>query len=362
MPSTASAATGVLDFAAVAGAYSTYLTAREKNIIAYRFGLNGKGSLTLQQIGDKMGVTRERIRQLQDFALQKINENLTDSTMASLSKLIKLAQEIIAENGGIAAEEKIVSEILNHSQRSSQTDKSFIQLALTVDSKTQRFVDRQRFETFWALSSVKKENLEKVEGSIVSVLKDLKKGELSLDFETLFQRVFSFAKEKHGLSLEPELVRSVVDIWSHFAELDGQIGLSEWRWIRPRSVIDKSIIVLRRAMKPMHFTEINDAIINARFDNKTCQAAATHNELIKAKEIVLVGRGTYGLREWGKKGGQVIDLLVEALEKAKKPLSRDELIASVLKHRDAKESTIMVNATRSKKIERTADGLYQLKK
>lgn len=42
---------------------------RERKILQRRFGLLGGGEKTLQEIGDELGVTRERIRQLEDEAL-----------------------------------------------------------------------------------------------------------------------------------------------------------------------------------------------------------------------------------------------------------------------------------------------------
>lgn len=50
------------------------LTNREKEIIIHRFGLNGCDQMTLEEIGDVFGVTRERIRQIQDATLGKIRK------------------------------------------------------------------------------------------------------------------------------------------------------------------------------------------------------------------------------------------------------------------------------------------------
>lgn len=52
------------------------LDARERKIIAYRFGLGGGRERTLEEVGRKFGVTRERIRQLQNIALQKMRKAL----------------------------------------------------------------------------------------------------------------------------------------------------------------------------------------------------------------------------------------------------------------------------------------------
>jgi RNA polymerase primary sigma factor len=49
---------------------------REKKIINARFGLDGSDPITLEEVGDKFGVTRERIRQLQNIALAKLRKAL----------------------------------------------------------------------------------------------------------------------------------------------------------------------------------------------------------------------------------------------------------------------------------------------
>jgi len=50
------------------------LPEREQTILRYRFGLDGEGERTLEQVGEKFGVTRERIRQIQNLALEKLRK------------------------------------------------------------------------------------------------------------------------------------------------------------------------------------------------------------------------------------------------------------------------------------------------
>jgi RNA polymerase primary sigma factor len=52
------------------------LDEREKKIIFSRFGLDGGKPKTLEEVGRKFGVTRERIRQLQNIALMKLRRAL----------------------------------------------------------------------------------------------------------------------------------------------------------------------------------------------------------------------------------------------------------------------------------------------
>jgi len=52
------------------------LDPREVTILRYRFGLDGGSEKTLEQVGEKFGVTRERIRQIQNVALRKLRRKI----------------------------------------------------------------------------------------------------------------------------------------------------------------------------------------------------------------------------------------------------------------------------------------------
>jgi RNA polymerase primary sigma factor len=54
----------------------TVLDERERKIIDARFGLAGQKARTLEEVGQEFGVTRERIRQLQNIALRKLRRSL----------------------------------------------------------------------------------------------------------------------------------------------------------------------------------------------------------------------------------------------------------------------------------------------
>ena len=50
------------------------LDPREATILRYRFGLDGGSEKTLEEVGEKFGVTRERVRQIQNIALNKLRK------------------------------------------------------------------------------------------------------------------------------------------------------------------------------------------------------------------------------------------------------------------------------------------------
>lgn len=52
----------------------TKLDPREATILRFRFGLDGGTEKTLEEVGEKFGVTRERVRQIQNIALRKMRK------------------------------------------------------------------------------------------------------------------------------------------------------------------------------------------------------------------------------------------------------------------------------------------------
>ena len=95
---------------------------------------------------------------------------------------------------------------------------------------------------------------------------------------------------------------------------------------------------------------------------KKAHIATTHNELIKDKRFVLVGRGLYALSEWGYSAGTVKDVLVDILKKSQKPMSKASLVAKVKDARMVKENTILLNLQDSKVFSKKEDGTYTLRK
>jgi RNA polymerase primary sigma factor len=67
------------------------LDPREKKIISQRFGLDGGKPKTLEDVGKDFGITRERIRQLQNVALAKLRRALTQKEGVLKTKFLAAA-------------------------------------------------------------------------------------------------------------------------------------------------------------------------------------------------------------------------------------------------------------------------------
>ena len=87
------------------------LEPREADIIRLRFGLEGRDPLTLEEVGAKIGVTRERIRQLQEQALRQLRKNMATYQKQRTAEEIE-EEKKIEERGrilkGILQQAKII--------------------------------------------------------------------------------------------------------------------------------------------------------------------------------------------------------------------------------------------------------------
>ena len=105
----------------------------------------------------------------------------------------------------------------------------------------------------------------------------------------------------------------------------------------------------------MHFTEIAKSVTDLR--NKQAHAPTVHNELIKDANFVLVGKGTYTLKEFGVIPGTAREIISHFLKKHG-PLKANDVMKMVLKERLFKENTILINLQNRKNFKRMDDGRY----
>jgi Holliday junction resolvasome RuvABC DNA-binding subunit len=153
---------------------------------------------------------------------------------------------------------------------------------------------------------------------------------------------------------------ALASISKNIASLNGRWGLIKWPMVNPKNIRDKIYVILHDNKKPMHFNQIAEAIKGSNLKRKDVTTQAIHNELIKDSRFVLIGRGIYALKEWGYKKGTVADVIAEVLRKESGPLHRDEIVRRVLKSRQVKETTILLNLQGKPQFKRVAKATYGL--
>ncbi len=318
-----------LNFSKVCQDLFSDLSERQKEVLLRRFGFKNGERQTLEEIGKSFGITRERVRQIQEDAFSKMGKRLE-----RYKKIFDDFEKYFLNFGGVRKENILLEQL---GQKKWQNEVYFF---LNLDQRFQRYPEKKDNFPFWALRG---NFVEKAKERIEFICKKLQAIGKPLPF-----------KELNFLSLPKPVLVSLLEITKRIQKNEeGLYGLKEWPEINPRGVRDKAYLVLKKVKKPLHFTEITKLIEGAHLQT-------VHNELIRDERFVLVGRGIYALREWGYEPGFVKDLIIKIL-KEKGPMEKKEILRQVLKQRMVKENTVLLNLSNRKLFLRDSKGRYGLR-
>jgi len=327
------------------------LSAKEKEVIIKRFSLDSESRWTLERIGKKFGVTRERIRQIEKIALSKLRRTASNT---NLSKIGDFALTTLNKKGGVTTQEELVNTILQEIKSTTESDKHGIILTLAIHSDLQKVTKSDTFHPYYLLASRSKKEVENVIKKAVSILK--KQGDIVGEGKLISDLTLALNSE----NFSSDFVKSALTTSKDLKKIDGSYGLMTWRHVNPKSIRDKAYIVLKKEQKPLHFNDIASKISESKFDHKSVTNQAVHNELIRYEQFVLVGRGLYALKEWGYKRGTVSDIIQDLLAKSKTPLTKQQITTGVLKQRHVKKGTISLNLQKNPEFVRVGRALYAL--
>lgn len=318
---------------------------REREIVSRRFGLYDRRE-TLEQIGELLGITRERVRQLEKAVVTKLKASATKGEYAELLKLQETFIQELHSMGLAARVADLSARLTKENTKIDQAQVSF--LALLCPKLIVLDENDFYYHAVAIAESHAKDNLKDQVNKVVEAIKKI--GE-----PTGIDKVAEATKDQSVAH-----VRALASISKGVATLNGRWGLIKWPMVNPKNIRDKIYVILFENGKPMHFNEISEAIKGSSFKRKDVTTQAIHNELIKDDRFVLIGRGIYALKEWGYKKGTVSDIIVEILKKAGEPLHRDEIVKRVLKKRQVKETTILLNLQGKPMFKRVAKATYAL--
>lgn len=318
---------------------------RAREVLIRRFGLGTNSEReTLEAIGDRSSITRERVRQIEAAGLDAVRASkaFKDATSA----FDEIAQ-YIHSLGAIVPEEMLLS-ALGKDEKSRNRFRFF----LMVNSAFFRERETNDFLARWHVDSATAKHIHTALTRLYSSLSDtevVKEGEL-------LDRFLDELKEVNDAYKNEEVLKRWLSLSKHI----GSNPLAEWGRttapaIRIKGVRDYAYLAVKRHGAPMHFSEVAKTI--GTLFSKKAHIATTHNELIKDPRFVLVGRGLYALTEWGYKPGVVRDVIRETLEE-RGPMKKEEIIKHVKKARFVKDNTILVNLNDSRYFKRMKDGRY----
>lgn len=319
---------------------------REREIITRRFGLYDRKE-TLEQIGELLGITRERVRQLEKAILIRLKIAAEDNKIPASTSLEKIFIRHLAEMGRIARVSDLTDTLLG--KKTDARDRAHV--AFIAELSPNLTVVNENDNYHHAVGIAEYGNEKKIRTQVDEIVKTIKKHGEPLTIEQLHEQ----------LSYEhPDHVRALASVSKLLAHLKDNWGLVKWPTVNPKNIRDKIYVILAENEKPLHFSEIAEAIKDSDFKRKDVTTQAIHNELIKDKRFVLIGRGIYALDSWGFSKGTVADIITDVLKNASEPLHRDEIVKRVLKSRQVKETTILLNLQSKSQFKRVAKATYAL--
>jgi len=318
---------------------------REREIVSRRFGLYDRRE-TLEQIGELLGITRERVRQLEKAVVTKLKASASKGEFAELMKLQEVYVQELHAMGMAARISDLSARLTKDNSKIDQAQVSF--LAMLCPKLV--VLDENDFYYHAVAISEGHEN-QSFKDQVNKVVDAIKK----IGEPTGIDAIAEAVKDKSVAH-----TRALASISKQVATLNGRWGLVKWPMVNPKNIRDKIYVILFENGKPMHFNEIAESIKSSSFKRKDVTTQAIHNELIKDDRFVLIGRGIYALKEWGYKKGTVADIIIEVLKKSDEPLHRDEIVKRVLKKRQVKETTILLNLQGKPQFKRVAKATYAL--
>ncbi|MEK7569659.1 MAG: sigma factor-like helix-turn-helix DNA-binding protein [Patescibacteria group bacterium] len=326
---------------------TSHLHDRANDVIMSRFGLTPDAvRKTLEEIGKRYNITRERVRQIEDAAIALIKKSEAYKREQVAFDELK---ELIVSLGSIVAEHELLSHISD-----DKATQNHIHFYLVLGDTFKKHREDEHFHARWSVNDAV---AEKVHDALKRLYASLSDEDLVPESE-MIKRFLEHLKDASDHYRDEEIARR----WLRISKTIKKNPLGDWGKasspnVHTRGVKDYAFLVMRKHGSPMHFREVADAI-SKTFGKKT-HYATCHNELIKDPRFVLVGRGIYALAEWGYKPGIAREVIRDIL-KREGPMNKDDVIERVMKERYFKKNTILVNLVNPKYFKKNKNGLYSL--
>ncbi|KKS44460.1 hypothetical protein A2567_00295 [Candidatus Azambacteria bacterium RIFOXYD1_FULL_42_11] len=315
------------------------LNPRVRSVVEKRFGLKSEAYQTLENIGQNLGITRERVRQIEALGLKQLsNKNVLEPLGAAFAVI----ENYFKEYGGVRREDHALKELAGEFSLNEKNKENVINFVLNLGKdKAVYFKETPSCQAAWALSDSAYNNAVNL---VETLRQKIESANSPFSKEEVLKTLASLSKENNNKALF-----SYVELSYKLAQNPfGQWGPVHSPEISPKGVKDKAFLVFKKEKKPLHFNEVAELINKLVFSDRKAHPQTVHNELIKDPRFVLVGRGTYALADWGYEPGTVRDVLVSVLKSSPGGLTKNEIIKTVQSKRLVKENTILLNLQNKK--------------
>ncbi len=313
------------------------LPERERDIIEKRFGLHGP-RYKLEEIGQQLGLTRERVRQLVLRTLSKLKENHGEEIRLITGTLL----DYIHESGGIVTLDEAAAWLRERQGARNQVEPEGT-LRLLIDLLDNIKVLRQRDSKAILHHETPAELITTLQAAMAELLEARM---APTDADTLLNELRDTPTYHSARQTWPDIPENEFDTLARaclrtdeFIEREpGVYGRRRWE----NRITDDIIVVLREIGEPAHFSIIADAVNQRLPHDRQTKAHNVHALMQRYNNLfVRVGHGIYGLAEWGLKDEDtVIETAARVLRDAGQPLHIETITDEVLKSWQINRSTV----------------------
>lgn len=297
---------------------------RERDIIKWRYGLEQE-SLTLEEIGQKLGITRERIRQIEHRALLRLTQSIECKTI--LEQIMVYLRAAFDNAGGILTDDEIIAVATDFVPKDI-SESGLLNLLARISGK---FKYDSQVEV-WTWGKL----------PITAIHRQIKK--ILRSTPLMSDTVLLTQLQKTYPNLEISFLQACLRTHPDIEQTeDGRVTFKKWARRRTGIIIQ----ALRQIGRPAHFTEITEIVNQLLPPEAQVEPHNIHAQIQRlANTFVWVERGTYGLAEWGLERSEFYpDIVEHVLRESEHPLTIQETLTRVCEIRDCKESTVLMLLT-----------------
>jgi len=220
------------------------LSDREKKILNWRYGLEGEGRKTLEEIGQEFKITRERVRQIENLALKKVKHNATQNSQ--LRPIEFVVVKTLEDHGGAMTEEHLLEKILvspNENPRVVAATRFFLRQLLK--HRIDELPAGEHWKDAWKIPSA---SLEFISQTLFWLHDFLIKHNQPLSWEKIWELLQSEDYyQEHRQQLDEKSLHAYLRLSKRLnTNPFNEWGLVEWKTITLKRMTDRIYLVLKK--------------------------------------------------------------------------------------------------------------------
>lgn len=310
-----------------------------REVIYWRYGIESE-PLTLEEVGQQLGVTRERVRQIEKRAIKHLAR--ASQQEGWMNELMELLQKTFADASGVLTSEEMESAMAPNTP-SGLRPLGLCALFAEISDK----FGHDSTTDVWVWGKLHISEIHRQIKQLLKLMPYISETELLTQLQ------------KACPGFEPSFLQTCLKMHPDLEITeDGIVTFKKWSRHRKAVIIS----ALRQIGHPAHYTEITEVANQMLPSDMQVEPHNIHAQLQRMSDtFVWVESGTYGLAEWGLERSKFyVDIIKRIFKECGHPLSIQETLTQVCAVRDCKESTVTMLLTFNEQFRKFPGDVYGL--